>query len=265
MPIDTPRAAHRNESFWQISWPPSCFRSIARILPGYGAANATCCLPWPWLVKTVMNRLSPVSSRLPAPSSAPITPDALLLASRRRTPSPSRCPASCTSSSRPRPRRSRRDRARPRRTASRCPGSGSRCRARGGRARAAAAPPRPRGPRRRGTRRSSGTSLSGVQFDMPAVNTSVLPSTVPLRMLVTTSSCVTGPTWWPPIAMNHSCCAIVSLLLLVDCLVPTCQRRACSVGLRRSSPRPSPRASAPPPDPDRAGGRAVPDRYARRR
>ena len=45
MPIDTPRAAQRNESFWQISWPPSCFRSIARILPGYGAANATCCLP----------------------------------------------------------------------------------------------------------------------------------------------------------------------------------------------------------------------------
>ena len=45
MPIETPRAAHRNESFWQISWPPSCFRSIARILPGYGAANATCCLP----------------------------------------------------------------------------------------------------------------------------------------------------------------------------------------------------------------------------
>ncbi len=75
MPIDTPRAAQRNESFWQISVPPSCFRSIARILPGYGAANATCCLPLPWLVKTVMNRLSPVMRRLPAPSSAPITPE----------------------------------------------------------------------------------------------------------------------------------------------------------------------------------------------
>ena len=47
MPIETPLAAHRNESFWQISSPPSCFRSIARILPGYGAANATCCLPAP--------------------------------------------------------------------------------------------------------------------------------------------------------------------------------------------------------------------------
>ena len=44
------------------------------ILPGYGAPNATCCLPWPWLVNTVMNRLSPVSRRLPAPSSASSTP-----------------------------------------------------------------------------------------------------------------------------------------------------------------------------------------------
>src|SRR5688572_27607603 len=75
MPTATPLAAQRNESFWQISSPPSCFRSIARILPGYGAANATCCLPAPPLVKTVMKRLSPVISRLPAPSSAPMTPD----------------------------------------------------------------------------------------------------------------------------------------------------------------------------------------------
>ena len=43
-------------------------------MPGYGAPNATFCLPWPWLVNTVMNRLSPVSRRLPAPSSASITP-----------------------------------------------------------------------------------------------------------------------------------------------------------------------------------------------
>ena len=41
---------------------------------------------------------------------------------------------------------------------------------------------------------SCGTSFSGVQFDSPAVNTSVLPSMVPLRRLVTTSSCDTGPT-----------------------------------------------------------------------
>ena len=64
MPIETPRAAHRNESFWQISVPPSCFRSIGRILPGYGAANATCCLPLPWFVNIVMNRLSPVMQPL---------------------------------------------------------------------------------------------------------------------------------------------------------------------------------------------------------
>ena len=55
-------------------------RSIGMILPGYGAANATFCLPWPWLVNTVMNRLSPVSMRLPAPSSASITPPLLLAA-----------------------------------------------------------------------------------------------------------------------------------------------------------------------------------------
>ena len=33
MPIDTPLAAQRNESFWQISSPPSFDRSIGRIFP----------------------------------------------------------------------------------------------------------------------------------------------------------------------------------------------------------------------------------------
>ena len=33
MPIDTPLAAQRNESFWQISSPPITDRSIGRILP----------------------------------------------------------------------------------------------------------------------------------------------------------------------------------------------------------------------------------------
>ena len=43
--------------------------------PAYGAANATRCLPGPLpFVNTVMNRLSPVSSRLPAPRSAPMIP-----------------------------------------------------------------------------------------------------------------------------------------------------------------------------------------------
>src|SRR5688500_14381409 len=41
MPICTPRAAQRNESFWQIISPPSWSRCIGMILPGYGAANAT--------------------------------------------------------------------------------------------------------------------------------------------------------------------------------------------------------------------------------
>jgi hypothetical protein len=41
---------------------------------------------------------------------------------------------------------------------------------------------------------SSGTSVSGVQFFIPAVNTSVLPSIVPFRRFVITSSCETGPT-----------------------------------------------------------------------
>ena len=44
MPSETPRAAHRKASFWQISVPPSWRRSIGRILPGYGAAKATRCL-----------------------------------------------------------------------------------------------------------------------------------------------------------------------------------------------------------------------------
>src|SRR5262245_22168346 len=66
--------AQANEPFWQLRVPPNCFRSIARIFPGYGAANDTCCLPPPEFVKTVMKRLSPVMSRLPAPSIAFITP-----------------------------------------------------------------------------------------------------------------------------------------------------------------------------------------------
>ncbi len=74
MPIEMPFAAHRKESFWQISSPPSCFMSIARIRPGKGAAKATFSLRPPWAVNTVMKRLSPVRMRLPAPSRAPIRP-----------------------------------------------------------------------------------------------------------------------------------------------------------------------------------------------
>ena len=57
---------------------------------------------------------------------------------------------------------------------------------------------------------SCGTSLSGVQFVMPAVKTSVLPSMLPFRGS-SPSSCDTGPTWWPPMAMYHCCCAIFVL------------------------------------------------------
>jgi len=74
MPICTPRAAARKLSFWQISVPPTLSSLIGRIAPGVGEANATFALPLPWWVKTVVNRLSPVISRLPAPSSAPMNP-----------------------------------------------------------------------------------------------------------------------------------------------------------------------------------------------
>ena len=50
---------------------------------------------------------------------------------------------------------------------------------------------------------SAGTSLSGVHWLMPAVNTSVSAVMLPLRRLVMMSSWLTGPTCWPPIAMYH--------------------------------------------------------------
>ena len=50
MPSDTPRAAHRKASFWQISMPPSWRKSIGMILPGYGAAKPMRCLLLAWLV-----------------------------------------------------------------------------------------------------------------------------------------------------------------------------------------------------------------------
>jgi hypothetical protein len=40
---------------------------------------------------------------------------------------------------------------------------------------------------------SCGTAMMGVQLLMPAVNTSVLPSAVPLSMFATTSCSLTGP------------------------------------------------------------------------
>ena len=47
---------------------------MGTILPGYGAPNASASFWWLRLRKTVMNSDSPVSSRLPAPISAPRNP-----------------------------------------------------------------------------------------------------------------------------------------------------------------------------------------------
>ena len=74
MPMLTPLAAARNESFCVMSSPPISDRCTGMILPGYGAPNATfrrCVLRFR---KTVMNSDSPVSRRLPAPMSAPMNP-----------------------------------------------------------------------------------------------------------------------------------------------------------------------------------------------
>ena len=49
----------------------------------------------------------------------------------------------------------------------------------------------------------AGTSFTFCQFAMPAVNTSVSASMLPFRRLAMISSWVTGPTWWPPMAMYH--------------------------------------------------------------
>ena len=47
MPIDTPLAAARNASFWQISVPPTVIRFSGTIDPGVGEAKATRALPRP--------------------------------------------------------------------------------------------------------------------------------------------------------------------------------------------------------------------------
>ena len=81
MPIDTPCAAQRNESFWQISVPPSLRAGpSAGSCRGRARRTPRAARPAPPLVKTVMNRLSPVSRRLPAPSSSPMSPALLLRA-----------------------------------------------------------------------------------------------------------------------------------------------------------------------------------------
>jgi len=41
IPTETPLAAHRNASFWQMNFPSNCVKSIGIIFPGYGEANET--------------------------------------------------------------------------------------------------------------------------------------------------------------------------------------------------------------------------------
>ena len=74
MPITTPFAAARKESFCAISSPPISARWIGTILPGYGAPKATRFSDCAVLRNTVMKSDSPVSSRLPALMSEPMNP-----------------------------------------------------------------------------------------------------------------------------------------------------------------------------------------------
>ena len=74
IPIETPLAAHKKASFWQINFPPNSFKSIGIIFPGYGDAKEICFLPIPSLVKTVINKLSPVKIRFPAENIFPKIP-----------------------------------------------------------------------------------------------------------------------------------------------------------------------------------------------
>ena len=49
----------------------------------------------------------------------------------------------------------------------------------------------------------AGTSLTFCHWVMPAENTSVSASMLPFCRLVMISCWLTGPTWWPPMAMYH--------------------------------------------------------------
>jgi hypothetical protein len=59
-----------------------------------------------------------------------------------------------------------------------------------------------------------GTCASAVQFDIPAVNTSVVPSALPLWTLPMISPSDMGPIWCPFFAMYHCCGDICDLLRL---------------------------------------------------
>ena len=132
MPTDTPRAAQRNESFWQISVPADRLQIHRDDLARDTARRTTTrCLPLPWLVKTVMNRLSPVRMRLPAPQQR-VEHAARLLGAVAED----RLHLDAVGHVHQRAgfgdHRLARIELRPRRTASRCRGSRNRCRARGG-------------------------------------------------------------------------------------------------------------------------------------
>src|SRR5262245_4133416 len=75
---------------------------------------------------------------------------------------------------------------------------------------------------------NAGTSRTFCQFAIPDVNTSVSASMLPLRRLAMISSCETGPTWWPPMAIYHCVDPYIRCLL---------------AKLRRELPKNRPRAA----------------------
>src|SRR5215468_11234008 len=149
-----------------------------------------------------MNRLSPMSRRRPAPSSAPMMPWAcalplpspntvsiampavmyIIIPASATTVSPGSSSTSTNCMSSPSIRKSISWARRPG-TVGGAGGGGA--------------------PWARCARKRS-TSLSGVQASMPVVKTSVDASTLPFLMFATISPSLTGPTWWPPTAIHHS-------------------------------------------------------------
>jgi hypothetical protein len=79
MPIETPFAAARNESFWAMISPPSSAQVHGDDLARIGRGERDLPLALRWFANTVMNSDSPVNRRRPAPMSAPREPPVWLL------------------------------------------------------------------------------------------------------------------------------------------------------------------------------------------
>ena len=96
MPIDTPLAAQRNESFWQISSPPSFARSIGEDLAGVGRGERDL-LDAPAAAVREDRHEQALAGQQALAGAEQRAHDAALACSgccRRRTPSPSGCRAS---------------------------------------------------------------------------------------------------------------------------------------------------------------------------